>query len=123
MRLRTPPGGACVQTDGNVLPFRKHSFDAVLLFTLLTCMPMEREQRGLFAEVQRILRPSGLVYISDLLLTTDSRNIIRYQQFLSSMVPTGSFGFRRVWSFAITPRTLFSRLRNLLIVLSTRLSA
>jgi len=50
------------------LPFRDHSFDGVLLFTVLTCMPMESEQRGLFAEVERILRPNGLVYISDLLL-------------------------------------------------------
>lgn len=66
-----------VQTDGDILPFREHSLDAVLLFTLLTCMPMESEQRGLFAEVQRILRPSGLVYITDLLLNTDSRNVVR----------------------------------------------
>jgi hypothetical protein len=45
-------------------------------------MPMESEQRSLFAELQRILRPNGLVYISDLLLNTDSRNVLRYQQFL-----------------------------------------
>jgi SAM-dependent methyltransferase len=70
-----------VQTDGRTLPFRDHSFDVVLLFTLLTCMPMESEQRGLFAEVQRVLRRSGLVYISDLLLNTDSRNMDRYKQF------------------------------------------
>ena len=78
-----------VQTDGNMLPFRKHSFDAVLLFTLLTCMPMESDQRGLFAEIQRILRPSGLVYISDLLLNADSRNISRYNQFAAQF---GSYG-------------------------------
>ena len=82
-----------VQTDRNMLPFREHSFDAVLLFTLLTCIPMESEQRGLLAEVQRILRPSGLVYISDLLLNTDSRNVIRYQQFAEQY---GSYGVFRL---------------------------
>jgi hypothetical protein len=51
----------------------------------------EREQRGLFAEVQRILRPRGLVYISDLLLNTDSRNIIRYQQFSEQYGTYGVF--------------------------------
>jgi ubiquinone/menaquinone biosynthesis C-methylase UbiE len=82
-----------VQSDGNMLPFREHSFDAVLLFTLLTCLPMESEQRGLFAEVERILRPSGLVYISDLLLNTDSRNIVRYKQFAEQF---GSYGVFRL---------------------------
>lgn len=70
-----------VQTDGKTLPFRNHSFDAVLLFTLLTCMPIESEQRGLFAELRRVLRPGGLVYISELSLNTDSRNLDRYKHF------------------------------------------
>jgi ubiquinone/menaquinone biosynthesis C-methylase UbiE len=80
-----------VQNDGKTLPFRDHSFDAVLLFTLLTCMPMESEQRSLFAEVQRVLRPSGLVYVSDLLLNTDSRNVDRYKQFSEQFGAYGVF--------------------------------
>lgn len=80
-----------VHIDGNTLPFRDHSFDAVLLFTLLTCMPMDNEQRGLFAEVQRILRPRGIVYISDLLLNTDSRNANRYQEFADQFGIYGVF--------------------------------
>jgi ubiquinone/menaquinone biosynthesis C-methylase UbiE len=80
-----------VQTDGKTLPFRDDSFDGVLLFTVLTCMPMESEQRGLFAEVQRILRPNGLVYISDLLLNTDSRNVLRYKQFVEQFGRYGVF--------------------------------
>jgi ubiquinone/menaquinone biosynthesis C-methylase UbiE len=82
-----------VRNDGGMLPFRDHSFDAVLLFTLLTCMPMESEQRGLFAEVQRVLRPGGLVYISDLLLNTDSRNVGRYKRFAEQF---GDYGVFRV---------------------------
>ena len=52
---------------------------------------MESEQRGLFAEVQRILRPGGLVYISDLLLNTDSRNVHRYKQFVEQFGAYGVF--------------------------------
>jgi ubiquinone/menaquinone biosynthesis C-methylase UbiE len=80
-----------VQSDGKTLPFRDHAFDAVLLFTLLTSMPMESEQRGLFAEVQRVLRPRGIVYISDLLLNTDSRNVDRYKQFAERFGTYGMF--------------------------------
>ena len=82
-----------VQADGKTLPFTDHTFDAVLLFTLLTSMPMESEQRSLVAEVQRILRPSGLVYISDLLLNTDSRNVNRYNQFADQF---GTYGIFRL---------------------------
>jgi SAM-dependent methyltransferase len=39
-----------VQIDGHTLPFRDHCFDAVLLFPLPTCMPMDNEQRALFAK-------------------------------------------------------------------------
>ena len=80
-----------VQIDGRTLPFRDDSFDAVLLFTLLTCMPMDTEQRGLFGEVQRVLRPSGLVYISDLLLNADSRNVSRYEEFADQFGVYGVF--------------------------------
>jgi hypothetical protein len=54
-------------------------------------MPMESEQRGLFAEVRRILRPNGLIYISDLLLNTDSRNVLRYKQFVEQFGRYGVF--------------------------------
>ncbi len=80
-----------VQSDGTILPFRDHSFDAVLLFTLLTCIPMESKQRSLLDEVQRVLRPGGIVYISDLLLNSDSRNVDRYNQFAAQFGTYGVF--------------------------------
>jgi ubiquinone/menaquinone biosynthesis C-methylase UbiE len=80
-----------VQSDGKTLPFRGRSFDGVLLFSVLTCMPTDGEQQALLAEVQRILRPGGLVYISDLLLNTDPRNVHRYRQFV------GEFGLYGVF--------------------------
>jgi SAM-dependent methyltransferase len=69
-----------VQTDGHLLPFRERAFDAVVLFAVLTCIPSDKDQRRLLTEVFRVLRPGGLLYISDLLLNSDRRNVERYER-------------------------------------------
>lgn len=70
-----------VQGDAERLPFRDCSFNAVLLFALLTSVPLEAQQCALFSEVQRILRGGGLIYISNFLLNTDCWNVDRYERF------------------------------------------
>lgn len=60
------------------LPFPAHSFDCVLLFTVLTCIPHSQDQAQLMQEITRILKPSGRLYISDLLIGQDKRNQARY---------------------------------------------
>jgi SAM-dependent methyltransferase len=74
------PGQSLVLSDGHMLPFRDESFGAVLLFALLTCIPLDADQRFLMREIKRVLRPKGLLYISDLLLNTDARNRERYER-------------------------------------------
>lgn len=74
------PNAALILNDGHDLPLRSESVDAVLLFAVLTCVPGDDEQRALMDEVCRVLRPSGLLYISDLLLNRDERNRKRYEQ-------------------------------------------
>ena len=69
-----------VQNDGLTLPFRDRAFDAVLLFAVLTCIPSDDDQRVLLAEVRRVLCPEGILYISDLLINTDVRNLERYER-------------------------------------------
>ena len=54
-------------------------FDAVILFAVLTTIPGDGAQRALMAELRRLLRPGGLVYLSDYLLQTDARNLARYE--------------------------------------------
>jgi len=54
------------------------SVDAVLLFAVLTCIPGDDAQRALVGELARVLKPGGLLYISDLLLQDDERNRRRY---------------------------------------------
>jgi len=54
------------------------SVDAVLLFAVLTSVPTDDGQRAILAEITRVLRPGGILYISDMWLQTDARNIERY---------------------------------------------
>lgn len=54
-------------------------------------MPMEDQQRALFSEAERILCPGGHVYISDLLLNADRRNVDRYEKFAEQFGTYGVF--------------------------------
>ena len=80
-----------VQNCGQTIPLRTHSLDLVLLFTVLTCIPGDEDQRALLAEIGRVLRPGGLLYISDLLLNRDSRNLERYERYAEEFGCYGIF--------------------------------
>jgi len=54
------------------------SVDAVLLFAVLTSVPPDDDQRAIISEITRLLRPNGVLYISDMWLQTDTRNVERY---------------------------------------------
>jgi len=56
------------------------SVDATFLFTVLTCVPTDHGQRAIIREISRVLRRGGLLYISDLWLQTDARNLERYKR-------------------------------------------
>ncbi len=61
--------------------FPNSHFDLVLLFAVLTCNPCNEDQKKIISEIYRILKPGGIIYISDYVLQTDSRNIERYNAF------------------------------------------
>ncbi len=56
------------------------SVDAVLLLAVLTCVPNDADQCALITECERVLRPGGLLYISDLWIQADLRNRERYEK-------------------------------------------
>jgi SAM-dependent methyltransferase len=64
--------------DGLPVAEPDSSFDAVLLFAVLTCVPADDDQSQLIAELRRLLRPGGVLYISDMPLQLDARNLARY---------------------------------------------
>jgi SAM-dependent methyltransferase len=75
------PGAAYLVNDGRSLPVADASFDVALLFAVLTCVPSDDAQKNLVAEFKRVLRPGGLLLISDYPLQTDARNLARYAEF------------------------------------------
>lgn len=78
---REVPHSMLVRNDGSALPVKSESIDAVLLFAVLTCIPDDHDQRVVLTEVERVLRPGGLLYISDLLVNNDLRNRERYERY------------------------------------------
>jgi len=71
------------------LPFPDAGFDLVVLFAVLTCIPGDAAQRRLIGELERVLKPGGLLYVSDLVLGDDTRSVERYERF----APThGTYG-------------------------------
>jgi SAM-dependent methyltransferase len=77
-RARFPEIEFGVLQSSSTVPVPQASVDGVLLFSVLTCVPTDDGQRTLIAELHRILRPGGLLYISDLSLQSDERNLARY---------------------------------------------
>ena len=63
----------------------------VLLFAVLTSMPRDDDQQAQIRECRRILCPGGLLYVSDLLLNDDARNIERYDRFEAKYGVRGVF--------------------------------
>jgi ubiquinone/menaquinone biosynthesis C-methylase UbiE len=66
------------QLQSSTVPLPDASVDGALLFSVLTCVPTDDGQRIILAELYRVLKPGGLVYISDLWLQHDERNLTRY---------------------------------------------
>ena len=73
------------------LPYPDESFDAVFLFAVLTCIPTDEGQRNLLNNLTRLLRPGGLLYLSDYYLQDDARNRERYERFATEFGVYGVF--------------------------------
>jgi len=91
-RARTSlPDVPIAVSGGAVAPYPDGSFDAILLFAVLTCVPRDEDQRALMADIRRLLAPGGLVYVSDFLMRSDARNRERYRRFESRYGRAGVF--------------------------------
>ncbi|SCY49493.1 class I SAM-dependent methyltransferase [Desulfoluna spongiiphila] len=78
--------------DAEALPFPHHSFSACTLLAVLTCIPTDAGQRQVIGEIARVLRPGGVLYLSDYPLQSDERNTARYRQHEAEYEKYGVFG-------------------------------
>ena len=85
------PALTFLEMNSTRLPLADESVDAALLFTVLTCIPSDDAQRRVIREIGRVLRPDGLLYISDLWLQKDERNVDRYRRYQAKYGVYGTF--------------------------------
>jgi SAM-dependent methyltransferase len=74
------PGMAFAVLDASGRNMPAECVDCVLLFAVLTCIPDDASQRAVVDQLERVLKPGGIVYISDYLLQSDPRSVERYQR-------------------------------------------
>ncbi|WFB10172.1 class I SAM-dependent methyltransferase [Streptomyces sp. LX-29] len=74
------PGLRLTHFERLPLSFASDSFDAALLFAVLTCVPEDRAQAETVAELARLLRPGGVLYLSDVPLQDDPHHRRSYRE-------------------------------------------
>jgi SAM-dependent methyltransferase len=77
--------------DGKKIPFPDESFFACTLLAVLTCIPTNTGQMKVINEIHRVIRPGGILYISDYPIQKDQRNQERYQQYENEFDTYGIF--------------------------------
>jgi SAM-dependent methyltransferase len=63
------------------LPFADNKFSACTLLAVLTCVPTNEGQKAIVSEIHRVLRPGGILYLSDYPLQKNQKNQERYLKF------------------------------------------
>lgn len=89
-------------------------FDAILLLAVLTCIPEDSAQAALMAELHRLLRPGGVLLLSDMPLQDDARNRDRY-----AAARFGTYGVFETSDGAVVHHHSAARLRDLLAEFET----
>lgn len=77
--------------EGNRLPYQDASFDAALLIGVLTAVPDTANQKAVVAEIFRVLKPGGFLYVTDFCLQSDDRNLERYRKYEKTYGTYGVF--------------------------------
>ena len=62
------------------MPLENSVCDAIIMSTILCCVIDKEEQVRLLEEVRRVLKPGGVVYLSDFLMCDHSRYAAKYQE-------------------------------------------
>lgn len=118
LRTITPP----------IIPFPENTFDAVLLFSVLSSVITDEGQIAIVDEIERVLKPGGLLYVSDAPLQTDERSIARYGRYVEKYQHYGLFELddggvmrhlSRDWFFELLSPFRFLERRDVLVTSDT----
>ncbi|WP_030619121.1 class I SAM-dependent methyltransferase [Streptomyces sclerotialus] len=93
------------------LPFEDGRYAAALLFGVLTRVPEDTGQRAVLKELARVVRPGGLLHLSDVPLQTDPRSRARYTAYEDEF---GAYGVFRTEDGAVVRHHEPEHLRRLL---------
>jgi SAM-dependent methyltransferase len=85
------PQASLLLAEQYPLPLPDSSFQCVVLFAVLSCHPTDAAHEAIVAEVCRLLRPGGVVYVSDFPLQTDGLRRERYERFRGEYGVFGTF--------------------------------
>ncbi|SCK55717.1 2-polyprenyl-3-methyl-5-hydroxy-6-metoxy-1,4-benzoquinol methylase [Streptomyces sp. WMMB 322] len=88
---REHPGLTLTRQTALPLPFAAGSFDAALLFVVLGVVPGDADQNALVCELARLIRPGGVLYLSDVPLQDDERHSRRYEEAVAA-APYRAYG-------------------------------
>ncbi|MBR2704424.1 MAG: class I SAM-dependent methyltransferase [Clostridia bacterium] len=80
-----------IKNDASKLNMEDNSVDSIILLGVLTCTVSNDDQKNLINEINRILKPGGIVYINDFLVNDDERNVERYNSFKEKYGVYGAF--------------------------------
>lgn len=61
-------------------PLESRTVDAVILSTVLCCLPDISQQKKLLKNVDRVLKPGGVIYLSDFLISSDKKVVKKYEK-------------------------------------------
>lgn len=99
--------------SGEKIPFEDGTFDALVGLAVFTCIPFDTNQQKIMQEISRVLKPGGILYLNDFLLSKDKRIITRYKKFEQKYKKYGIFELQGGGVFRHYSRESFEQLVNL----------
>ena len=109
--LREYPNLNLVTNPDGKLPFEQNTFDAVILFGVLTCVPDNESQKVLLNDIKRVLKPGGVIYINDFLLNSGFKRWLFYKK---AQKETGIYGVFKTYDGATVRHHAEAYILNLL---------
>lgn len=74
-----------------IVPLKDHSIDAIIISTVLCCIVSQEAQKAVIEEVLRLLKPKGVLYLSDFLICKHPSYEEKYQRGLESYKDWGVY--------------------------------